>query len=85
MGAQAAKGFALTLSLAAVLAALVGCKRGEGDRGRAAGDTAIHSADTVVTERTVRDTAIITHDTIIRSDTIVKRGGVVDSATKRRP
>ena len=33
------------------------------------------SADTVVTEREMRDTTIVRHDTTITSDTIRKRGG----------
>ena len=58
-----------------------GCKGrdGEGD----ADDTARHAADTVITVREVQDTTIVTHDTIVRSDTIVKRGGATDTTTRR--
>jgi hypothetical protein len=31
----------------------------------------------------VQDTTIVTHDTIVRSDTVVKRGGTTDTATRR--
>jgi hypothetical protein len=37
-------------------------------------DAVRHSADTVVTQREMRDTGIIRHDTTIVSDTIHKRG-----------
>jgi hypothetical protein len=33
------------------------------------------SADTVVVKREVQDTAVVRHDTIIRSDTVKKRSG----------
>ncbi|HEU4648111.1 MAG TPA: hypothetical protein VFS33_03555 [Gemmatimonadales bacterium] len=32
------------------------------------------SADTVVTQRQTEDTAVVRHDTIIRADTVKKRG-----------
>jgi hypothetical protein len=32
------------------------------------------SADTIVTKRQVEDTAVVQHDTIIRADTVKKRG-----------
>jgi hypothetical protein len=47
-------------------------------REKRANDTAAgyrSAADTVVTKRQVEDTAVVRHDTIIRSDTVKKRGG----------
>lgn len=74
------------LFAAAVAVALAGaCQKGDQ---AAAGDTARHGADTNVTTRQVKDTTIVTHDTTVRSDTIVKRGGVDTGAArggKRRP
>jgi hypothetical protein len=32
------------------------------------------SADTVVTKRQIEDTAVVRHDTVIRADTVKKRG-----------
>ena len=58
-----------------------GCKGRDADGD--AGDTSRHAADTIVTEREVKDTTIVTHDTIVRSDTIVKRGGATDTTTRR--
>jgi hypothetical protein len=44
------------------------------------------SADTTVTERTMQDTAIVTHDTAISSDTVHKRGRKpVDTDTVHKP
>jgi len=38
-------------------------------------DTGVHqSADTMVTKRTMQDTAIVQHDTNVSTDTIHKRG-----------
>ena len=69
----------VALALAVVAA---GCKGRDADGD--ANDTARHAADTTITEREVKDTTIVTHDTIVRSDTVVKRGGTTDT-TKRRP
>lgn len=72
-------------SLFAALALAVAasaCQKGNG--GGEAADTARFSADTNVTQRTVEDTTIITHDTTVRSDTITKRGGVVDTGAAAR-
>lgn len=47
-------------------------------RQRRADDTAAgyrSAADTVVTKRQVQDTAVVRHDTVIRSDTVKKRSG----------
>jgi hypothetical protein len=50
-------------------------------------DTLRHSADTSVTTRKVQDTTIVTHDTVVHSDTIKKMGGMhptaADSARRR--
>jgi hypothetical protein len=47
-------------------------------RGRRADDTSTtgfrSSADTIVTKRQVEDTAVVRHDTMIRADTVKKRG-----------
>ena len=43
-------------------------------------DTARVAADTTVRERTVKDTMIVTHDTTIHTDTVVKLGGVPATA-----
>jgi len=55
----------------AVLPALVAC---ESKRERASETGTRTSADTVVVEREMRDTAIIRHDTTITADTTFKRG-----------
>jgi hypothetical protein len=72
-----------TAVVLALVVAVGGCKA-RGDEGDDR-DTARHAADTTVVERTVRDTQIVTHDTIIRSDTIVKAGAGTDSARRARP
>jgi hypothetical protein len=61
-----------TLVAACVTVALLGAceKRPANDTGAASRE----SADTMVTKREMRDTAIITHDTTVKSDTIHKRG-----------
>ncbi len=56
----------------ALLTLAMGCNRPETDRDTAAGDR--HSADTVVTKRQMQDTAIVTHDTVVQTDTIRKHG-----------
>ena len=71
---------ALAVGVAASLA-MGGCKNRNDADDR---DTARHAADTSITERTVQDTTIVTHDTIVRSDTVVKKGGVTDS-NRRKP
>jgi len=63
-------------------AAMCGCQQ-RGDAN--ATDTQRTSADTTVTERTVQDTTIVRTDTLIRSDTMVKRGGTVGTDTTKRP
>ena len=72
---------AFGVGLAAV-AAMGACKNRQGDADDR--DTARHAADTSITERTVQDTTIVTHDTVVRSDTIVKKGGVTDT-NRRKP
>jgi hypothetical protein len=81
-----------TISLTAFLFStmlLGGCsKPGESNQG--ATDTLRHAADTTVTERSVKDTTIVTHDTVIHSDTVRKmggapRGGARRGAASRRP
>jgi hypothetical protein len=63
-----------------LVAAAAACNNGDRD----AADTARFSADTSITERTVQDTTIVTHDTVIRSDTIIRPGGTTsDSAAGR--
>jgi uncharacterized lipoprotein NlpE involved in copper resistance len=69
------------LAALAVTITLAGCKNRDADRD--ADDTARSSADTTITERKVEDTTIVTHDTIVRSDTIVKPGGTRDTSTRR--
>ena len=45
-----------------------------------------HSADTMVTKRTMQDTAIVQHDTNITTDTLHKRGTKpVKTDTVRKP
>lgn len=57
----------------AVLTLLVACqRRGDTDTGTASGERS--RADTVVTERQLRDTTIIRHDTTVATDTVRKRG-----------
>ena len=71
----------------ALATAMIGCKRGE-TRGASSGDTTIHSADTNVSNRTVKDTAIVRSDTTVRTDTVHKMGGMDTTkkhGTKRRP
>ena len=64
----------------ALAAAMVGCKqRGEGG----AGDTTIRSADTDVSNRSVKDTAIVRSDTTVRTDTVHKMG--MDTGKKKTP
>jgi hypothetical protein len=55
----------------AVLPGLVAC---ESKREKADETGTRSSADTVVVEREMRDTAIIRHDTTITTDTTMKRG-----------
>jgi hypothetical protein len=71
----------LTPFVVAVLA-VGACQKGDQN---AAGDTARVAADTNVTTREVQDTTIVTHDTTVRTDTVVKRGGVVPDSAARRP
>ena len=71
------------LATLALVAAVAGCKNREGDGPGA--DTLRRSADTAVTEREVKDTTIVTTDTLIRQDTIKKLGGRVDTVVKTRP
>ena len=69
----------------ALAVAVVGCKqRGEV---RGSGDTTIRSADTNVSNREVKDTAIVRSDTTVRTDTLHKMGGMdtTKSKTKRKP
>ena len=68
------------LAALALMITVAGCKNRDAD----ANDTARSSADTTITEREVQDTTIVTHDTIVRSDTVVKRGDAADT-TRRRP
>jgi hypothetical protein len=72
-----------TLIAALALAGTAACAKGENNA--AAGDTSRTGVDTMVTERTVQDTQIVTTDTSVRVDTMTKRGGVVDSTAARRP
>jgi hypothetical protein len=72
-----------TVAALALVVAVSGCKGRGGEHDDQ--DTARHAADTNVVERTVRDTQIVTHDTIIRSDTIVKSGTGRDTARRARP
>jgi hypothetical protein len=69
----------------ALVTAVLGCK-GRETRG-AAGDTTIHSADTSVNNRTVKDTTIVRTDTSVRTDTVRKMGRVdtTKGAHKRKP
>lgn len=41
--------------------------------------------DTTVTQTTTRDTALISHDTSVKTDTTKKHGGVVDKDTVKKP
>lgn len=69
------------LTAVAVLALAGACKGNEGaDADRTPGT----GADTMVTERTVQDTTVVTHDTTVRVDTMVRRGGTVDADTTGR-
>jgi hypothetical protein len=69
----------------ALAMAVLGCKGRE--RGTS-GDTTIRSADTNVSNRTVKDTAIVRSDTTVRTDTVHKMGGMdttKSKAGKKRP
>lgn len=61
-----------TLVIATLL--LGACKHRDDDANAA--DTMHKAADTNVTSRTVKDTTIVTHDTVVHSDTIKKIGGL---------
>lgn len=76
-----------TLAFGLIIAALTGaCDTNASKANDADGDdTPGVGVDTMVTERTVQDTTIVTHDTTVKVDTMVKRGGVVDSTATRRP
>ena len=55
-----------------LLLTVVACeKRGDRDDSETG---ARHSADTVVTERQMQDTAVINYDTTVSTDTLHKRG-----------
>jgi hypothetical protein len=48
-------------------------------------EAARHPADTTLRARTVHDTLIVTHDTLVRADTIVKSATpAADSAARKR-
>ena len=70
-----------TMAALALVLAAGGCQKG--DQG-AAGDSARSGADTNVTKRTVEDTTIITQDTTVRTDTVVKSGGARDTGAAAR-
>lgn len=72
------------LVAAGVVLVLVGaCAKREG---RTYDTGSKQSADTMVTERKMQDTAIVTHDTAISSDTLHKRGTKpVDTDTLHKP
>ncbi len=71
-----------TVVAVVLVTALMGCEArereaGEGDaldRGEAAGDTTMRSADTAITEREVEDTTVVRTDTTVRVDTVKKTG-----------
>jgi hypothetical protein len=65
-----------------MLATAAGCKNRSAANEN---DTARHAADTTVTERKVQDTTIVTHDTVVRSDTVKKKSGTVDRDTVKKP
>jgi hypothetical protein len=67
------------LVMMAVAATTAACKGERTDADKTPGV----GADTMVTERTVQDTTVVTHDTTVRVDTMVKRGGTVDADTTR--
>jgi hypothetical protein len=66
----------------ALAVAVAGCKQ-RGDV-RGSGDTTIRSADTSVSNQTVKDTAIVRSDTTVRTDTVHKMGGM-DTTKKKKP
>lgn len=66
----------LPLAIALGIVTLAGCNkpRGTGETGAAGGA----ATDTLVTTKETQDTALITHDTTVKTDTTVKHG---DKAT----
>jgi len=71
----------MVITAALVGAALVGCKGGE-ESGRVGG-----AVDTVVTSRQTQDTAVISTDTTVKTDTNVDRGDratTVDTVAKKK-
>jgi hypothetical protein len=65
----------MTCAAAACLAllTLAACeKRNDNDRNPETGST--HSADTIVTERKMQDTAVVNYDTTVSTDTVHKKG-----------
>jgi len=63
-------------------AGLLACESRSGDTAQAAGEGV--AADTIVTERSVQDTQVVTHDTTVRVDTTVRQGGEGGVGTDRR-
>jgi hypothetical protein len=67
----------------ALVVAIAACDDDDRDDGAADRDPGM-SADTAVVERTMQDTMIITRDTTVDVDTVVRRGSApVDSDTTR--
>ena len=69
------------LAMLALVVAIAACDDDDRDEGAVDRDPGM-SADTAVVERTMQDTMIITRDTTVDVDTVVRRGSApVDSDT----
>jgi hypothetical protein len=65
----------IILAGCALVAVLAACERRANRAETETGDAYRHSADTMVVNRQVQDTAIVRHDTTITTDTVKQRGG----------
>ena len=68
-----------------LLLALVACQGRTADRPGADVETGAKGADTIVTQQQTQDTAVVTHDTTVKTDTTKKGSGVVDKDTVKKP
>jgi hypothetical protein len=73
----------LLIAGATALLALAACK--ERTAKAPGADVETGAADTIVTQQQTRDTAMITHDTTVKTDTTQKGGGVVGKDTVKKP
>lgn len=71
------------IAMLALVVGIAACDDDDRDEGAVDRDPGM-SADTAVIERTMQDTVIITRDTTVDVDTVVRRGSApVDSDTTR--